>query len=67
MIYYAWKKNGDISSTSDFLFKEKIKGKIGTFSFKDKKITQDLEIYKNEINNYEKQMKTIKPWLFENE
>ena len=26
LIYYAWQKNGDISSTSDFLFKEKIKG-----------------------------------------
>ena len=52
LIYYAWKKNGDISSTSDFLFKEKIKGKIGTFSFKDKKITQDLEIYKTSKNKF---------------
>tara|TARA_B100001248_G_scaffold246641_1_gene217395 strand:- start:12428 stop:13582 length:1155 start_codon:yes stop_codon:yes gene_type:complete len=52
LIYYAWQKNGDISSTSDFLFKEKIKGKIGTFSFKDKKITQDLEIYKASENKF---------------
>ena len=37
LIYYAWKKNGEIKSTSNFNFKTKIKGKIGTISFKDKK------------------------------
>ena len=37
LIYYAWKKKGKISSVNDFVFKNKIKGKIGTFSFKDKK------------------------------
>ena len=36
LIYYAWKKNNEISSINDFLFKSKIKGKIGTFSFKDR-------------------------------
>ena len=46
LIYYAWKKNGTINSVSDFSFKNKIKGKIGTFSFKDGKVTQDLDIYK---------------------
>ena len=46
LIYYAWKENGNINSINDFSFKNKIKGKIGTFSFKDKKVLQDLEIYK---------------------
>ena len=27
-----------INSVNDFLFKSKIQGKIGTFSFKDKKV-----------------------------
>ncbi len=52
LIYYAWKKNGGITSTNSFLFKNKIKGKIGTFSFKDKKVVQDLEIYKAEENKF---------------
>ena len=34
-----------------FLFKKKIKGKIGTFSFKNKKIIQNLSIYKAENKN----------------
>ena len=46
LIYYAWKKNGKISSVNDFLFKNKIKGKIGTFSFTNGKVTQELDIYK---------------------
>ena len=40
------KKNGKINSVNDFLFKNKIKGKIGTFSFKNGKVIQDLDIYK---------------------
>ena len=46
LIYYAWRKNGKINSINDFLFKNKIKGKIGTFSFKNGKVTQELDIYK---------------------
>ncbi len=46
LIYYAWKKNGKINSINDFIFKNKIKGKIGTFSFKNKKVMQELDIYK---------------------
>ena len=46
LIYYAWKKNGKINSLNDFIFKNKIKGKIGTFSFKNGKVTQELDIYK---------------------
>ena len=48
LIYYTWKKNGKISSINNFSFKSKIKGKIGTFSFKDKKVVQELSIYKTE-------------------
>ena len=50
LIYYAWKRKGEINSVNDFVFKRKIKGKIGEFSFKDKKVTQDLDIYKVEKN-----------------
>ena len=52
LIYYAWKKNGDINSISDFSFKNKIKGKIGTFSFKDNKVIQELSIYRTENNKF---------------
>ena len=52
LIYYAWKKNGKIESINDFSFKSKIQGKIGTFSFKDKKVLQELDIYKIEKNKF---------------
>ncbi len=52
LIYYAWKKNGKINSVSDFLFKNKIKGKIGTFSFKNGKVIQELDIYKTENKKF---------------
>ena len=52
LIYYAWKTNGKIDSISDFSFKSKIKGKIGTFSIKDKKVLQELDIYKTEKNKF---------------
>ena len=35
-----------------FLLKNKIKGKIGTFSLKDKKVIQELNIYKTEKNKF---------------
>ena len=54
LVYYSWKKNGKINSINDFNFKNKIKGKTGTFSFKDKKVLQDLEIYKTEKNKFTK-------------
>jgi ABC-type branched-subunit amino acid transport system substrate-binding protein len=54
LIYYIWKKNGTINSVNDFLLKDKIKGKIGTFSFSNKKTTQDLSIYKAEKNKFTK-------------
>ena len=52
LIYYAWKKNGKINSINDFAFKSKIKGKIGTFSFKNGKVIQDLNIYKIENKKF---------------
>ncbi|MDC0628000.1 ABC transporter substrate-binding protein [Pelagibacteraceae bacterium] len=54
LIYYLWKKNGKVNSVNDFSFKGKIKGKIGTFSFDNKKIIQDLNIYKAENNKFTK-------------
>ena len=52
LIYYAWKKNGEINSINNFSFKNKIKGKIGTFSFKNGKVTQELNIYKTDNNKF---------------
>ena len=52
LIYYAWKKNGKINSVNDFNFKNKIKGKIGTFSFSERKVMQELEIYKTAENKF---------------
>ena len=52
LIYYVWKKNKKINSVKDFLFKEKIKGKIGTFNFNNKRVIQDLNIYKTEKNKF---------------
>ena len=54
LIYYSWKKNGKINSVNEFSFKNKIKGKIGTFTFKNKKIMQDLSIYKAENGKFTK-------------
>jgi ABC-type branched-subunit amino acid transport system substrate-binding protein len=54
LIYYAWKKNGKINSINDFLFKNKIKGKIGTFSFKKGKVIQELDIYKTDNGKFVK-------------
>ena len=52
LIYYAWKNKGEISSIYDFSFKNKIKGKIGTFSFKNGKVFQELNIYKTDNKKF---------------
>jgi len=52
LIYYVWKKNGEINSINNFIFKNKIKGKIGTFSFENGKIVQELSIYKTENKKF---------------
>jgi ABC-type branched-subunit amino acid transport system substrate-binding protein len=52
LIYYVWKKNKGINSINDFFIKEKIKGKIGTFEFKDNRVSQQLKMYKIENNKF---------------
>ena len=47
LIYYVWnKKNYKISSIKDFMIKDNIKGKIGTFNFIDGRLIQKLNMYK---------------------
>jgi hypothetical protein len=52
LVHYIWKKNNGINTINDFFIKEKIKGKIGTFEFKDKKVSQRLKIYKTGKNKF---------------
>ena len=52
LIYYVWNKNKGIDTINDFFIKEKIKGKIGTFTFREKKVFQQLNIYKTENNKF---------------
>ena len=52
LVYYVWKKNNGINSINDFLIKEKIKGKIGTFEVKERKISQKLKIYKTDKDKF---------------
>ena len=47
LIYYIWnKKNYKIDSLKDFMVKDNIKGKIGTFNLKDGKFIQKLNMYR---------------------
>lgn len=47
LIYYIWNKNNyKISTVKDFLIKDNIKGKIGTFNFVEGKLIQKLNMYK---------------------
>tara|TARA_B100001057_G_scaffold42296_2_gene37858 strand:- start:374 stop:1528 length:1155 start_codon:yes stop_codon:yes gene_type:complete len=47
LIYYIWnKKNYKITSMKDFIIKDNIKGKIGTFNFIDGRLIQKLSMYK---------------------
>ena len=52
LIYYVWNKNNGINNINNFFIKEKIQGKIGTFELKDKKVFQQLKIYKTENNKF---------------
>ena len=52
LIYYIWRKNEGINSINDFFIKEKIKGKIGTFEFKERRVSQQLKIYKTDNNKF---------------
>ena len=52
LIYYVWNKNNGINTINDFFIKEKIRGKIGTFEFKDNRVIQQLKIYKTENRKF---------------
>ena len=52
LIYYVWNNNNGINTINDFFLKNKIKGKIGTFEFKDGKVSQLLKMYKTENNKF---------------
>ena len=52
LIYYVWKENNGINSINDFFIKDKIKGKIGNFKFENKKVIQELSIYKTDNKNF---------------
>ena len=46
------KKMVKLTLLTDFYFKNKINGKIGTFSFKNQKVIQELDIYKTENKKF---------------
>ena len=48
------KKNKGVNSIKDFLIKEKLKEKIGTFSYKNGTIIQELEIYRAQDKKFTK-------------
>ena len=52
LINYVWNRNDGINTINDFFIKEKIKGKIGIFKFKEKKVSQQLKIYKTDNNRF---------------
>ena len=52
LIHYVWKRNKEIKSINDFFINQKIKGKIGTFEFKNNKVSQQLKIYKTAGNKF---------------
>jgi len=55
LIYYIWnKKNYKITSMKDFIIKDNIKGKIGTFNFIDGKLIQKLSMYKVSDKKFQK-------------
>tara|TARA_Y100000813_G_scaffold181531_1_gene150638 strand:- start:1734 stop:2897 length:1164 start_codon:yes stop_codon:yes gene_type:complete len=54
LIYYAWRKSGEIKSVNDFNFKKSIKGKIGKFNISDNKVIQELNVYNIKDGNFTK-------------
>ena len=55
LIYYTWnKKKYKITSIKDFLIKDKIKGKIGVFSFLNGELIQELDMYKASNKKFKK-------------
>lgn len=54
LIYYVWNKKNGIQNARDFIIKDKIKSKIGSFKFIENEILQDLNIYKVEDKKFKK-------------
>ena len=54
LIYYVWNKKNGIQNARDFIIKDKIKSKIGSFKFIENEIMQDLNIYKVEDKKFKK-------------
>ena len=54
LIYYVWNKKNGIQNARDFVIKDKIKSKIGSFKFIENEIFQDLNIYKVEDKKFKK-------------
>ena len=55
LIYYIWNKNNyKINSMKDFVIKDNIKGKVGTFNFIDGKLIQKLNMYKVSDKEFQK-------------
>ena len=54
LIYYVWNKKKGIENVRDFIIKDKIKSKIGSFKFIENEILQDLNIYKVEDKKFKK-------------
>ena len=55
LIYYIWNKNNyKINSMKDFVIKDNIKGKVGTFNFIDGKLIQKLNMYKFSDKEFQK-------------
>ena len=54
LIYYAWKRSGEIKSINNFNFKKDIKGKAGKFNISENKVIQKLNIYKIDNGNFTK-------------
>ena len=52
LIYYVWNKNNGINTINDFLISKKIRGKIGTFEFKNNKVFQQLKMYKTQNGKF---------------
>jgi len=52
LIYYVWNKNNGINTINDFFIDERIKGKIGTFEFKNDKVFQQLKMYKTQKGKF---------------
>jgi len=52
LVYYIWKKNNGISNINNFFIKDKINGKIGVFKFRNRKILQELKIYKTQNKDF---------------